>query len=427
MRYVRFESSSPYRDKEGRRRRRLKVAFIYQAPGEDRPMRHRESTGLDDSRDNRRAKRNLIAELEQELIRTRFGTAESLDLRRWFPRSRISSKGMFVQSATVEAFARRYLDELAGAGISKHTLEQYRHIFRAHVFGSDLAGVAVRELNDGHIKLWLAQLQEKTIGPSGRPLQPSTVNKILARVRSMVTLAWRRGEIGRPVNPMELVDNLPMRGREPDPFSPEELLALLGACEGQQRALYLTLVLTGLRPSEALALYWEDHIDYERERILVRQQLRDDGTVDSKLKTRRSERDAVMFEPVRLALRALALQNRMRSRFVFANSKGKPLNERTQGDDPWRRAVERAGLEYRPLYTLRHTYTFLMLSAGKPLQWVADQLGHVGVKKIDEVYGRWKQRDKLVDKQIELDALFRSIRRLPPGNSSGELLVREAT
>ena len=427
MRYVRFEGSSPYRGKDGVVRRKLKVSFIYQAPGEARPVRHRESTGLDDSRDNRRKWKACLEELQRELIRARFGTAESLDLRRWFPRSRTSSKIMFSQATSVEAFARRYLDELAGAGIGAQTLEQYHHIFRAHIFGSDLASVGLRELSDGHIKLWLAQLQEKTIGPNGRPLQPSTVNKVLARVRTMVTLAWRRGEIGRPVNPMDLVDNLPMRGREPDPFSPEELLALLGACDGQQRALYVTLALTGLRPSEVLALYWEEHIDYERERVLVRQQLRNDGNVDSKLKTPRSERDVVMFEPVRIALRALALQNRMRSRFVFANRNGEPLNERTQGDDPWRRVVARAGLEYRPLYTLRHTYTFLMLSAGKPLQWVADQLGHVGVKKIDEVYGRWKQRHKLVDKQLDLDALFRSIRKLPPGASSGEPLGRAAT
>jgi integrase len=121
----------------------------------------------------------------------------------------------------------------------------------------------------------------------------------------------------------------------------------------------------------------------------------------------------VMFEPVRVALRALASQNQIRSRSVFANRKGKPLNERTQGDDSWGRTVRRAGLEYRPLYTLRHTYTFLMLSAGKPLQWVADQFGHVGVKKIDEVYGRWKQRNKLPDKQLDLDSLFRSFRTLP--------------
>ena len=420
MRYVRFEGSSPYRDKDGSIRRKLKVSFIYQAPGEARPIRHRESTGLDNSRDNRRKWKASLEELERELIRARFGTAESLDLRRWFPRSRTSSKVMFSQAATVEAFARRYLEELAGAGIGAQTLEQYRHIFRAHIFGSDLAGVPLRELNDGHIKLWLGELHEKTVGSKRRPLQPSTVNKILARVRTMVTLAWRRGEIGRPVNPMDLVPNLPMKGREPDLFSPDELLALLGACEGQQRALYTTLVLTGLRPSEALALYWEEHVDYDRECVLVRQQLRNDGSVDPKLKTQRSERDVVTFEPVRVVLRALALQNRMRSRFVFANRKGKPLKERTQGDDPWRRAVARAGIEYRPLYTLRHTYTFLMLSAGKPLQWVADQLGHVGVKKIDEVCGRWKQRYKLPDKQLDLDALSRRIRTLPPAGSKAQ-------
>ena len=47
-----------------------------------------------------------------------------------------------------------------------------------------------------------------------------------------------------------------------------------------------------------------------------------------------------------------------------------------------------------------------MLSAGKPLQWVADQLGHVGVKKIDEVYGRWKQRQNPPDKQLDLEKVF---------------------
>jgi hypothetical protein len=60
-----------------------------------------------------------------------------------------------------------------------------------------------------------------------------------------------------------------------------------------------------------------------------------------------------------------------------------------------------------------------MLSAGKPLQWVADQLGHVGVKKIDEVYGRWKKRHKLPDQQLDLDALFQNLKELPPGAVAG--------
>ena len=61
---------------------------------------------------------------------------------------------------------------------------------------------------------------------------------------------------------------------------------------------------------------------------------------------------------------------------------GAPLNVCWQDDNPWHRALQRAGLEYRGLYLLRHTYTFLMLSAGKPLQWVAAQLGHREVGKL---------------------------------------------
>jgi integrase len=146
----------------------------------------------------------------------------------------------------------------------------------------------------------------------------------------MVTEAWKSGAIPRPVNPMELVKNLPMEGRQPEPFLPDELRALFAACEAQQRALYLFLAFTGLRPSEALGLWWR-HIDYEDGRILVRQQLREDGTIDHRLKTPRSERDVAMLEPVRAALSQLALQNRLRSRFVFCNRHGGPLLERTQG------------------------------------------------------------------------------------------------
>ena len=148
----------------------------------------------------------------------------------------------------------------------------------------------------------------------------------------------------------------------------------------------------------------------------MRQQLREDGAIDHRLKTPRSVRDVLMLEPVRTALSQLALQNRLRSRFVFCNRQSGPLLERTQGDDPWRKAIKRADLNYRTLYTLRHTFTFLMLSAGKPLPWVADQLGHVGVRKIDEVYGRWTRnmRHKLAAEQLNLDEFFKAIRSLPP-------------
>jgi integrase len=157
---------------------------------------------------------------------------------------------------------------------------------------------------------------------------------------------------------------------------------------------------------------FHEHADSKVGVVLVRQQLREDGTVDEALKTERSRRDVKMFDPVRSALASIAPQNRLRSKFVFANSAGEPLNERTQGDHPWRRALTRAGIPHRPLYTLRHTYTSLMLSAGKPAQWVAHQLGHVGIKKVDEVYGRWLNTPD--EDRLNLEGFFQLIKGLPP-------------
>ncbi|HUO05455.1 MAG TPA: tyrosine-type recombinase/integrase [Candidatus Binataceae bacterium] len=410
MTYARFERLN-FRRRDGTIHPRLRVAFVWKGPNDARPRRYRESTGLDDNRENRRLWRSKLEEMTRELIATNRGVAGPFDPSRWLPRApSLEPPEPAAPPRTIGDFARQYLGELPAMGIGEETREHYRLIIGKHVLPSALARLPLRNVNDGHIKTWVAGLLKKT-NPQGRPLQAVTVNKIIARMRTMVTIAWKRGEIDGRVNPMELVDNLPMDGREPNPFSPEELLALFSACEGQQRALYTTLVFTGMRPSEALGLYPE-HVDFKAGILRVRQQIRENGSVDQKLKTKRSRRDIVMFEPVRAALAALAVRNRLRSKFVFANREGGALTVMTQGDHPWRRAVARAGVEYRPLYTLRHTYTSLMLSAQKPLQWVAHQLGHVGVAKIDEVYGRWLRTPSA--ETLDLEKLFESIAKLPP-------------
>ena len=343
MRFARFESLN-FRLRDGTPRKRLRVTFIWKGPNDALPRRYRVSTGIDDTRENRRMWRPKLAEMERELILTNRGASGTFDPSRWLPR--VASPAHATTRETVGDFARQYLEELRGAQISQQTRAQYDVLFKKHVFSAKLAIVPLERLDDGHIKVWLGELLDKRL-PNGKSLKASTVNKILARIRAMVTLAWKRGKIPRFVNPMELVENVRMKGREPNPFTPDEILALFSVCEGQQRALYITLALAGLRPSEALGLFRE-HVVLKGDLILVRQQLRQDGTVDETLKTERSQRDVRMFEPVRAARTGLARQNWLRSKFVFANNKGGPLNERTQGDNPWRRAVTRAGLEYRP-------------------------------------------------------------------------------
>jgi hypothetical protein len=52
-----------------------------------------------------------------------------------------------------------------------------------------------------------------------------------------------------------------------------------------------------------------------------------------------------------------------------------------------------------------------MIRAGKPSQWIAHQLGHVGVKKIDEVYGRQPRTPE--EEAADLDAFFLQTMGLP--------------
>nr|WP_244129135.1 tyrosine-type recombinase/integrase [Burkholderia gladioli] len=55
----------------------------------------------------------------------------------------------------------------------------------------------------------------------------------------------------------------------------------------------------------------------------------------------------------------------------------------------WNRAIEQSRVRYRRPYQTRHTYASMMLSAGEPPMWVANQMGHISLKMIEQRYGRW--------------------------------------
>jgi integrase len=415
--YARFETSVPYRSRRNNRERRyLLVSFLWKGPGDEKPRRYRESTGLEDSRAGRRAWKRRLEEINEELLKTHGGLIGIFEPARYFPHFALKGAepdcGQAQRRATVGELVRDYLDSLPGTEVGEYTRRQYETVFRTHLLGNAFAKVHLDELTDNHIKKWLGEVRQTKVR-GGKLIQASTVNKILARVRTALTLAWKRGDIPRSVNPMDLVENLRVESAEPNPFTPDELLALFAVTEGQQRALYVTFALTGLRPGEMFGLCW-DSVDMRNLELRIHQQVLENGEISEKLKTPKSRRNVTMFEPVKTAIAALQAKNRLRTKFVFANRDGSPLNVRWQDDDPWRRALERAGLEYRRLYLLRHTYTFLMLSAGKPLQWIAAQLGHRGVAKIDETYGRWRDAHKLPARPLDLEVFFRAIRNLPP-------------
>src|SRR6266851_4065619 len=246
--YARFETSVPYRSRRNNRERRyLLVSFLWKGPGDEKPRRYRESTGLEDSRASRRAWRRRLEEINEELLKTHGGLSGPFEPARYFPHfaskeAELNLSQQRRRRETVGDLVRDYLDSLPGTEVGEYTRRQYEAIFRTHLLGNAFAKVHLDELTDNHIKKWLGEVRQTKVR-GGKFIEASTVNKILARVRTAITLAWKRGDIPRPVNPMELVENLRVESVEPNPFTPYELLAHFAVTEGQQRVLYVTFAL----------------------------------------------------------------------------------------------------------------------------------------------------------------------------------------
>jgi integrase len=55
----------------------------------------------------------------------------------------------------------------------------------------------------------------------------------------------------------------------------------------------------------------------------------------------------------------------------------------------WTKALEKAGLAYRPPIQTRHTFATMMLSAGEDIGWVQNMMGHSSLQMIWTRYYAW--------------------------------------
>lgn len=187
------------------------------------------------------------------------------------------------------------------------------------------------------------------------------------------------------------VEDLPDTISDVDPFSKEEQRMILSKLTGQGLNLIQFALWTGLRTSELIALDWDD-IDWVRKEVRVTKATTSAsrGAVE-KPKTKSSVRSVKLLAP---ALKALLAQKEftfLAGKEIFQNPKNL---KRWSGDHPirerlWKVALRRAGVLYRRPYQTRHTYASMMLSAGEPPMWVAEQMGHKDWGMIRTVYGKY--------------------------------------
>ncbi len=248
---------------------------------------------------------------------------------------------------------------------------------------TSLGRVLLPELRRTHVKEWCAA--------------QATSNKWLSNVQSVLRSALQDALDD------DLIETNPLYGwkyenaetlkteDDVDPFTAEEREAILNACrDPQHRNLFEFAFWTGLRTSELVALTWED-IDWLRGEARINKARTQSAVAPETTKTRQGVRDVKLLAPALKALQRQKGNTFLEGGVIFRDPRtGEPWT----GDEPirqgpWKTALKKAGVRYRRPYQTRHTYASMMLTAGEPLGWVANQMGHRDLSMLARSYARW--------------------------------------
>jgi integrase/recombinase XerD len=151
--------------------------------------------------------------------------------------------------------------------------------------------------------------------------------------------------------------------RRPPTYGQEELDKLLAACDVEERAMFATLLLTGLRKDELAHLTWDD-VDLKKEAIRIRAK---EGFTPKDYE----EREIPLPPDLVATLRTLPRT----STWVFASRTGNRFG-RNEMLRRLKAIAERAGVKHATLHKFRHTYATRLLERGADIVTVQHLLGH---------------------------------------------------
>jgi len=220
--------------------------------------------------------------------------------------------------------------------------------------------------------------------------------------RDLARACTREAKVFRADGRTEIADRRDQQAR--DCLDKARYCERLRAADEMYYALWLLLLTTGLRPSEALGAKWSD---LNGKGIDVRRSLDRLGNLNAP-KTDKSRRTVMLSGIVQDAIDAhrrkqAALMEERREAgepyedngFVFATHSGKPLDQTNVKRQKLRPLADASGINkqrkeagYPPptLYDMRHTAASTLAAKGAHISAVAELMGHASTKMTADVY-----------------------------------------
>lgn len=300
----------------------------------------------------------------------------------YFPDSPTAAKFGAVRTRVMIGDLLREQLKIAERTLSPSTARGYKQVCKSHLFPK-WDKIALPDLTPPALRLWIAEL-DCTI---------KTMRNILQPLRNALEQAVNDDMIEyNPLDRVKLEKIMPRESRksdyEPDPFSMEEITAILAACDGQERNVWKHAFATGMRTSEFIALEWPS-IDWIHHKVSV-DRVRVEGVTKEDAKTLAGLRKIDMRRGALEALQDQKQYTYLANGAVFHDPRyDKPWVSDQALKKRWMIILKRAGVRYRNPYQTRHTFASTLLSAGVNPLYVAKQMGHRDTEMIMRNYGRW--------------------------------------
>lgn len=243
-------------------------------------------------------------------------------------------------SPPVSELVRRFLADKKAANVGERWYDDLR--LRLGRFADDYGDHSLPQINGATINDWLASLG---VGPQTR-------NHYLTAVSSLCVWARDNKHISRVTDPLAGAIKAKVTPGTPNPFTPDEMKALLKAADEQILPFLAVGAFAGCRRSELLRLEWGKHVNVKSGKLRL--------TADV---TKTSQR------------RAFAMKPNLRAWLKTCAKDSGPICEYVSVNHPLRKIAKRAGVEWRN-NGLRDSFISYRLAECQDLGIVAYEAGN---------------------------------------------------